>query len=73
MSKRVSPEMLRVLRQIKKDGTGSCYSCKCSLRTFLALCDRKLIRVETTLGSIAFPRNARATLTDAGNVAAFQL
>lgn len=63
---KLSPTMRRVLKRIAKDGRSSPYRCKCAYTTFVALAERKLIRVDTTLGSIAFTRNAEATLTAAG-------
>ena len=64
--------MLRVLRQLRS-GPECAYRLKCGIETLCALERRKLVRVETTFGSIAFPRNALAYITEAGRVASFQL
>lgn len=62
----VSYEMRRVIKIIGKNGWATPEKCKCGYRTFMALESRGLISVITTFGSIAFPRKAEASLTDAG-------
>lgn len=62
----ISYEMRRALKCIRKNGRATPEDCRCGYRTFVALAERKLIYVETTLSSIAFPRKAPAILTDAG-------
>lgn len=59
----------RALRVIKSQEVASPYSAKASIATFMALERKGLIRVKTTLGSIAFPRNGHATITPAGRAA----
>lgn len=65
---KITYEMRRVLKKIAKEPS-SAYQLRCSITTLQALERRRLIRVDTTLGSIAFPRNARAVITDAGRSA----
>lgn len=62
----LTPKQQKALAKIIKDNGASSYECGVSIATFRALEHRKLIRVETTLGSIAFPQNAMARATDAG-------
>lgn len=67
--KRLTKAQLRALAAISHQGRASPYSAKVSIATFKALERKRLIVVETTLGSIAFPHNAEATLTPAGRAA----
>lgn len=67
--KRLTKAQLSALRKIEHQGRGSPYSTKASVATFMALEKKKLIVVETTFDSIAFPRNAHATITDSGRLA----
>lgn len=60
---KLSDEQRRVLKRIAKAGRASAYDCRASVTTFQVLERRGLISVETTLGSIAFPRQAAAHLT----------
>jgi hypothetical protein len=64
----LSPQQRGVLARLRKDPS-SAYRLRCSIATLCALERRKLIRVETTFGGIAFPRNAMAWITDAGRAA----
>lgn len=63
--KKLSPTMRKVLAKLAKEPSNA-YRLRCSISTLMALAERRLIWVEATLGSIAFPRQARATITDAG-------
>jgi hypothetical protein len=65
---RLSPTMQRVLKKLAKS-PDCAYRLRCSIATLQALERRRLVRVETTLGSIAFPRNARAEITQDGRAA----
>jgi len=56
------------LRRLKA-GPATPANLNVSFRTFVALERRGLIKVETTFGSIMFPRNALAHITDAGRQA----
>lgn len=67
--KRLTKPQLRALSEIYRQGRASPYTAKVSVATFYALERMRLILVETTLGSIAFPRSAMATITDAGRTA----
>jgi hypothetical protein len=62
----LSPQQQKALARIGRRERASAYELRCSIATLCALERRRLIRVETTLGSIAFPRNAKAELRDAG-------
>lgn len=68
MSRHLTPEMKRVLRRLRRGAPQDARSLQCSIRTLMALERRKLITVETTFTSIAFPRTALAWLRspDAG-------
>lgn len=66
---RLSDEQKRVLKRIARVGRASPNGCRCSVRTFIALSKRKLIHVETTFESIAFPASAMAIITDLGREA----
>lgn len=66
---RLTRAQLSALVEISRQERASPYSAKASVSTFVALERKGLIRVETTFGSIAFPRNAEAILTDAGRAA----
>ncbi len=72
MSRKLSAEMRRVLEQLRR-GPMSPRDVECSVATYVALERRKLIRVETTFSSIAFPRGALAWITEDGRVASFKL
>lgn len=68
--KRLTDEQRRVLMLIRRRGSGTPESCKCRVPTFVALAERKLIYVGTTLASICFPRtSARAEITKEGRAA----
>jgi hypothetical protein len=69
MSK-LSDEQRRVLLYLRRRGAGTPDTCRCRVSTFYSLARRKLIYVDTTLASIAYPRTAaRAQVTDAGRAA----
>lgn len=63
---KLSDEMRRVLKRIKRSPWSTPIACRCSYRTFMALESRGLIQVGTSFGSVAFPRSAEAVITDAG-------
>jgi hypothetical protein len=63
---RISDEMRRVLKKIKRSPWSTPKSCRCSYRTFMALESRGLIQVGTSFNAIAFPRTAEAVITDLG-------
>lgn len=62
----LTPKQQKALAGIGLMGRASAYDLRVSISTLCALERRKLIRVETTLGSIAFPRNAKAELREDG-------
>lgn len=62
----LTPIQQRALAGIKKRGRASASDLRCSVATLRALERRKLIRVDTTFASIAFPRNAEAQLREGG-------
>lgn len=66
-AKRLSPEQSRVLRRLHAEGAMSAYELRTSIATLQALERRAVIRVETTLGAIAFPRSACAMATALGS------
>lgn len=63
---RVSYEMRRVLKKIGRDKGATPKDCRCGYRTFVALEQRGLIRVETTFSSISNLRTAFAWITERG-------
>lgn len=66
---KLSDEMRRVLKRLGQSDYLTPKQCRCGYLTFAALEKRGLIRVATTFGSVAFPRTAEATITDAGRQA----
>lgn len=69
---KVSKIQLRVLRDLRR-GPSNAHHLKCSVSTLCALEKRKLIHVETTFESVAFPRKALTYITDAGREAAIHI
>jgi hypothetical protein len=63
---RLSDEMRRVLKKIRRAPWSTPKACRCSYRTFMALESRGLIQVGSSFGAIAFPRTAEAVITDDG-------
>jgi hypothetical protein len=61
----LSRSMIKTLRKLA-NGPDTATRMRCVVPTLVALERRKLIRVETTFNSIAFPRKALAYITDAG-------
>lgn len=62
---RLTEPMLKALRNLA-NRPATATELRCTISTLCALERRKLIRVETTFNSLAFPRKALANITDAG-------
>ncbi|MGD9728319.1 MAG: hypothetical protein AB7R40_23690 [Nitrospiraceae bacterium] len=66
---KISKEMRRVLRFLGRRQWATPKDCRCNYRTFVALEQRGLIRVATTIASIVSPHDfAEAYLTEAGKL-----